>query len=67
MTFSEKGDTVTLTMTQSDYLQLLLILGYATGSAKDPTTFRSFLRFTNELNRTNPRFTPYELGPEAER
>lgn len=57
----------TFTLSRDDYDVLLIMLGYATGAASgraDKTLFRNFLRLTNEINKNNPDFRPYELPPE---
>lgn len=65
MTYTRNGDAVTLEMRIEDYGQLLVMLGFALGGAmEDVAMLRSFLRFVNELNRTNPSFIPFEL-PDA--
>jgi hypothetical protein len=64
MTYTEEGDNVTLEMTRDDYARLLMIVGIATGSAFGQGTTShawSIIRFINELNRTNPAFTPYKI------
>ena len=67
MTYTQTGERVTLEMTRDDYAQLTLMLGFAVGAAsaqgrKD--NFWRWLRFVNELNRTNPNFKPYAIPPE---
>jgi hypothetical protein len=44
------------------------MLGYAAGAAQadNQWLFWQFIVFTNQLNRTNPHFRPYEI-PEAYR
>lgn len=67
MIYTEKGDSITIEMTRNDYEQLMLILGYACGaaSAKNPAIFYTWLAFVNDLNATNPNFTPREIPAEG--
>jgi hypothetical protein len=57
---------VVLTMTQDDWSNLLLTLGYATGAARrgNDVMYQSFLDLVNRLNVGNPRFTPYAVETE---
>ena len=67
MTYTESGDTVTLTMTRDDHDQLMMLLGYALGAIQGNHSARSFYRaldFINRLNATHPRYTPYEIPEE---
>lgn len=64
MTYTKDGEKVTIEMTHEDYETLLLMLGAATGAVHDEGSFYGFLKFVNELNRTNPRFTQYEIPAE---
>jgi hypothetical protein len=67
ITYSREGDTVRLEMDSHDFDRLLLLMGYATGAAfkaNDTRAAQSFLEMTNDLNRTNPNFIPYEV-PEV--
>jgi hypothetical protein len=67
MTYTRDPDTVTLEMTPAEYSQLLLILGYATGSASkanDKEMAYSVLAFANALNATNPDFRQYAIPEE---
>lgn len=54
-------DVVTLTMDFDDFARLLMALGMATGTAKSRENQIFLLRLVNDLNRTNPSFTPYEI------
>jgi hypothetical protein len=65
MTYTQKDNRVTLAMDLDDYAELLQILGFALGMArqKDDTIFREFLEFTNRLNAGNPRFVAYGIRP----
>jgi hypothetical protein len=57
----------TFTLTRHDYETLLIALGYAAGAAhgrKEEKLFIAFLRLTNEINKNNPNYQPYELPPE---
>lgn len=70
ITYTRQGDQVTLEMSGDDFDQLLMILGYAAGSAhrdRELLTFYAWLDFTNRLNATNPSFTPYEIPEEYKR
>ena len=54
----------TITLSDDGFDSLLLMLGYAAGSAnKDGNTalFCTFVRLANEVNKDNPRWTPYEV------
>lgn len=65
--YSRVGDEVTLTMTQDDFLSLLLYLGYASGAANKAAEIDLFWRmigFTNRLNVGNPEFRPYDIPEE---
>lgn len=67
MTYTKDGEQITLEMTLDDWEKLLLILGFAIGTVhrqEGSPQFYSFLQFVNELNRTNPRFTQYEIPEE---
>jgi hypothetical protein len=60
-------DRITLLMSQADYDQLTLLLGYAAGAASAAGATEMFwkmINFVNALNRTNPNFTPYEIPEE---
>ncbi|HEU0142922.1 MAG TPA: hypothetical protein VFQ79_24595 [Bryobacteraceae bacterium] len=67
MTYTEQGDRVTLEMTRENFCQLLFLIVYATGAATregDKTLFCHWIKFTNDLNATNPRWTPIEIPEE---
>ena len=69
MTYNRDGEKITLAMTSDEYLQLLLILGYALGARYaegDRDGFYKWIAFVNSLNAENPHFTPYEI-PDAYR
>jgi len=59
----ETGD-IRLQMTSRDWELLLLMMGYAIGSAmRDSNSlFQSFIYLTNRLNEQNPNFTPYHTS-----
>lgn len=61
MTFTRQGDEVTLQMTINDYYSLLFMLGEAFAveltNSKQGIPWK-WIRFVNEMNRTNPDFTP---------
>lgn len=62
------SDEYSFTLSPNDYDLLLIMLGYAVGAAaerKDRHVLRIFLRLTNEINKNNPNFRPYELPPEG--
>lgn len=77
MTYKRVGEHITLEMRPSDYEKLLCILGLAMGAVRrmgwPRDTFYRILEFLNELNATNPEYTPYEIpeqygqGKEADR
>ncbi len=56
--YSESDDQVTLRMSKDDYLQLLVMMGYATGKST-PERVNRWLKLVNRLNQGNPNFTPY--------
>jgi hypothetical protein len=67
--YESAGETVTLTMTRSDFAMLTLYLGIAGGSldlAANPDAFYVFLALANRLNAGNPNWTPYEIPPPKE-
>jgi hypothetical protein len=67
MTLTRDGNTVTLQMTNEDFVSLLLALGYASGAAHragDLTRFWGWIDFANRLNRTNPDFRVYDIPEE---
>jgi len=67
MTYTRDGDRVTLEMTGEDFDRLIHLFGYAAGAAtreEDKTLFYQWIQFANDLNATNPRWTPYEI-PEG--
>ncbi|HEX4545731.1 MAG TPA: hypothetical protein VH110_05185 [Candidatus Acidoferrum sp.] len=68
ITYTETGGRVTVEMSRDDWEQLTRMLGYAAGAAQadNQWLFWQFIVFTNQLNRTNPHFRPYEI-PEAYR
>jgi hypothetical protein len=60
-------DNITFTITGNEYMQLLLMMGYATGAAsreEDQPLLRSFLRLANSINKDNPKWIPYEVPEE---
>lgn len=67
MTYSQTGDKVSLEMTLGNYMQLLMILGFALGARQaqgDRPGFYRWLAFVNDLNTGNPNFAAYEI-PKA--
>lgn len=67
MTYTLQEDRVTLEMDRDDYDHLLLILGFAIGAVHDNNFFYRWLEFVNDLNRTNPYFTPNQIPPPSAR
>lgn len=65
ITYTKTGDRITLEMSVDDYDNLLLNLGYQAGrlspAEEDDAGFYRSIAFVNELNRTNPNFTPYQI------
>lgn len=55
-----EGDRVLIDISKDEYLELLLMLGYAIGAASRPFQ-KSWLRLVNSINEGNPQFTPYEI------
>jgi hypothetical protein len=68
MKYAELPDgTIQIQMKQGDYDLLLMMAGFAAGSASaqgNMALFWSFIEFTNRMNQANPRFTQYEIPPE---
>jgi hypothetical protein len=67
MTYTERGDRITIEMTAADFDELLLVLGYAAGAAsKDgqQAFFWRCLRLANNLNQGNANFMPYQIPEE---
>lgn len=57
----------TFIIEDDSFMTMLLLLGYATGSAIQQGQMglaNSFIGLTNEINKDNPNYTPYELLPE---
>ena len=64
ITYQRDGDVVSLMMDKPDFDRLLMALGYVAGFSDrmgDKPHFWDVIRLANDLNRTNPEFTPYEL------
>ena len=57
---------MTIELTDDEYMQLLIMMGYATGAAmkQDRKLADNFLRLANAVNKNNPRWTRYEV-PEV--
>lgn len=67
MTYTQQGDRVTLEMEYQDFAELLLVIGFAAGHAHrdgNVPRFYKWLAFANDMNATNPNWTPYEIPPE---
>jgi hypothetical protein len=63
--YSREGETVTIRMSNADYQELLLCLGYSAGAVSaTPRSFWSRIGLTNRLNAGNPQFQPYEIPEE---
>ena len=61
----DNDGSVVLTMTQDDWAQLLLTIGYAIGATGQNGNSRlhgRMLALVNRLNIGNPHFTPYKVG-----
>lgn len=58
---NKKGEVV-LTMTNENYMGLMLALGYACGSAAEKNIGKSFVKLVNEINIGNPEFVPYKTS-----
>ena len=56
--YREFEDNVMLTMSKDDYLQLLMMMGFATGKST-PERVNRWLKLVNRINEGNPHFTPY--------
>lgn len=63
MTYARHGRLITLSLSHDEHRTLNAILAFACGAAsrEHPALARDILRFANELNRTNPDFTPFEI------
>ena len=60
----EPNGLIALRITQDEFLQLLMVLGYAMRAAsgeKDEPMFAMSIRVANRLNAGNPEFIPYEI------
>ena len=64
MSYSEKGDVITLEMSRADYNQLLIAMGMAAGLASERKFFWHWIDFANRMNTGNPHFIPYEIPEE---
>lgn len=56
----------TITLTNEEYDELLIMIGYAAGSAGKMGNMElrnNFLRLLNRINEGNPNWTPYEVEP----
>jgi len=54
----------TITLTDDEFDQLLVVCGYAAGAAmkdRDDRLAYSFIRLANRINEGNPKWTPYEV------
>jgi hypothetical protein len=67
--FSEQGDNIVLTLTCDDHNRLLLVLGYALGTAaaqgKGIFSRWDLSALINRIEEGNPNFTPNELPKSA--
>jgi len=64
MTYTLQGERVTLEMTRDQFARLTIMMGFALGQClrtDDRKMFYRWLQFINDLNATNPNFTPYEI------
>jgi len=69
ITYQRQNDEIILQMSIGDWERLLMLMGYAAGAAKaagEEKLFWEWIQLANEMNLTNPAFTPYEI-PEAYR
>ena len=65
MKYTREGDRVTLEMSVDDWENLLIYMGYVTGTMKPCSRrFWEAINFVNEINKSNPNFTPYEIPKE---
>jgi hypothetical protein len=67
MNYTQNGERVTLDMSQSEFNELVLILGYAAGAANQEGDRRMFYRliaFANAVNEQNPNWRRYEIPEE---
>jgi hypothetical protein len=61
LTYAREGDRVILEMSHEDFGRLMLMLHWAAGEAidrGDALRFYRWVAFVNEMNRTNPDYTP---------
>jgi len=63
MPYHQEGDQVTLTMTQDQYWNLLVLIGSGLAIMRRDggPGFWSWIQLVNELNQGNPRWTPYAV------
>jgi hypothetical protein len=64
MKYTEDGDRIILEMSQDDYQQLLMMVGYGLGSVRrngNEDLYWDWLKFINEMNAGNPGFKPYKI------
>jgi hypothetical protein len=57
----------TITLSEDEYVSLLLAIGYATGAASlrgDGGYVGRLFRLANAVNRDNPAWTPYQVPEE---
>jgi hypothetical protein len=61
--YPEKVNSMQIELTEGQFQTLLLMAGYATGTAfkegDRPLAYR-FIQLCNEINKDNPNYEPYE-------
>ena len=64
MSYSEKGDVITLEMSRADYNQLLIAMEMVAALASEKKVLWHWIDFANRMNTGNPHFIPYEIPEE---
>ena len=64
MSFSKENGRVKIDISEEEYTSLLMVIGYAAGSAANKSTFYMCIKIANVINEGNPRYTPYEIPKE---
>jgi hypothetical protein len=59
--YKRTGNTITLTMEDYDYNELMLLFGFALAKTQEPEQRRWLIQCLNNLNTDNPEYVPYSL------
>jgi hypothetical protein len=66
MPMRRENGRVVIDISQDEFDELLLALGYAAGDLmREGGNPYAMLRLANSINEGNPAWTPYELPPET--